>query len=158
MSGPAPALSVVVPTFNNEAVLRQCLASWQRPAAAHGVEIIVIEDGCRDGTAAFLESEARTPWGTRHLRWLHKDDAHELRCTNAGLSAARAPLMMAWQDDMFVLASWFVPELIKTFERHADIGLLSLSRGLTLHPAPDAIETWDDLVDWGRLRSTIGPR
>ena len=32
------------------------------------------------------------------------DDAHELRCTNAGLAAARAPLVMAWQDDMFVTA------------------------------------------------------
>ena len=39
----------------------------------------------------------------------------------------------------------------------ADIGLLSLSRGLTLHPVSDAIDTWDDLVDWRRLRSTIGP-
>ena len=152
-----PKLSVIIPTFNNEGVIRRCIESWRGPAVANDVELIVIEDGCRDGTPAFLERESATDWGCTHLRWIHMDDAHELRCTNAGLAVARAPLATAWQDDMFVLASWFVPELIKTFERHADIGLLSLSRGLTLHPAPDAIETWDDLVDWRRLRSTIGP-
>ncbi len=35
---------------------------------------------------AFLESESETAWGRRHLRWMHQDDAHELRCTNAGLT------------------------------------------------------------------------
>ena len=30
----APSLSVVIPTFNNEAVLRRCLTSWQLSAAA----------------------------------------------------------------------------------------------------------------------------
>ena len=76
----------------------------------------MIEDGCRDGTRAFLESESQSAWGRRHLRWIHLDDAHELRCTNAGLSAARAPLMMAWQDDMFVTADWLVAELLATFQ------------------------------------------
>ena len=151
------ALSVVIPTFNNEAILRRCLDSWRAPAAANDVELIVIEDGCRDGTPAFLAQESETEWGKRHLRWLHMDDAHELRCTNAGLAAARAPLIMAWQDDMFVLAEWLVPELLRTFERHTDLGLLTLCRGLDLFPIDEPIASWDDLIDWRRLRSTIGP-
>ena len=152
-----PALSVVIPTFNNEAILRRCIDSWRAPAADNNVELIVIEDGCRDGTAAFLEQEAATAWGRQHLRWLHMDDAHELRCTNAGLAAARGPLVMAWQDDMFVLADWLVPELLRSFERHQDLGLLTLCRGLDLFPLDSPIATWDDLIDWRRLRSTIGP-
>lgn len=152
-----PHLSVVIPTYNNEAVLRRCLTSWQLSAAACHVEIIVIEDGCRDATRAFLESESRSAWGQRHLRWIHLDDAHELRCTNAGLTAARAPLMMAWQDDMFVTAEWLVAELLATFRIHQDIGLMSLSRGLDHYPLDEPIARWEDLVDWRRLRSTIGP-
>jgi GT2 family glycosyltransferase len=152
-----PALSVVIPTFNNEPVLRRCLASWRAPAAESHVEIIVIEDGCRDGTPAYLDAESRTPWGVRHLRWIHMNDAHELRCTNAGLSAARGPLIMAWQDDMFVTAPWLVPELLRIFERHSDLGLMSLSRGLDHYPLDEPIASWDNLVDWRRLRSTIGP-
>jgi glycosyltransferase involved in cell wall biosynthesis len=134
MTALVPRLSVVIPTHNNEAVLRRSVASWRQPAADCDVEIIVIEDGCRDGSGAFLESEARAPWGQRHLRVIHLDDAHELRCTNAGLSAARAPLLMAWQDDMFVTAGWLVPELLATFRVHHDIGMMSLSRGLDLYP------------------------
>ena len=152
-----PHLSVVIPTYNNEAVLRRCLTSWQLSAAACHVEIIVIEDGCRDATRTFLESESRSAWGQRHLRWIHLDDAHELRCTNAGLTAARAPLMMAWQDDMFVTAEWLVAELLATFRVHQDIGLMSLSRGLDHYPLDEPIARWEDLVDWRRLRSTIGP-
>ena len=40
----APALSIVIPTFNNEAVLRECLESW-RHFGGDDVEIVVVEDG-----------------------------------------------------------------------------------------------------------------
>lgn len=151
-----PKLTIVIPTFNNVDVLRGCLDGW----AAHGgpdVEVIVIEDGCRDGTADYLRATEATSWGRRHLRWLHEDDAHELRCTNAGLTAARAPVVLAWQDDMLLRRSWLVPELLRTFERYSEIGMIALSRGLQCLPLDAPIRTYADLVDWRRLPSTIGP-
>jgi len=154
--GGPPALSVVIPTFNNEAVLRECLDGWER-FGGNDLEVVVVEDGCRDGTAAFLAQRAATPWGTRHLRWIHQDDAHELRCTNAGMAIATGHLVMAWQDDMFLRAGWLVPELCATFAAYPDLGLWSLSRGLNCLPVEDPIDTWEDLIDWRRLQSTIGP-
>ena len=77
-----------MPTFNNEAVLRRAVEGWRR-FGGERIELIVVEDGCRDGTADYLEREAATPWGRAHLRWLHEDDAHELRCTNRGFEVAR---------------------------------------------------------------------
>ncbi len=150
-----PALSVVIPTFNNQAVLGQCLDAWER-FGGDDVELVVVEDGCRDGTAELLARRAATPWGLHHLRWIHQDDAHELRCTNAGMAIARGTLVAAWQDDMFLRAAWLVPELCAAFERYADLGLLSLSRGLNCIPVREPIATWADLVDWRRLQSTIG--
>ena len=41
---------------------------------------------------ALLAERAATPWGRRQLRWIHQDDAHELRCTNAGMAIARGRL------------------------------------------------------------------
>ena len=152
----APALSIVMPTFNNEAVLARAIESWER-FGGDAVELIVIEDGCRDGTAARLERLAATPWGARHLHWVHEDDAHELRCTNRGIALARAPLIAAWQDDMFLQADWFVPELLATFETYADLGMLALSRGLNCRPCAEPLERWEDLFDPRRLQSTIGP-
>ena len=46
MSGPlAPVLSVVIPTFNNEAVLRRAVDSWRTHAGGQPVELVVVEDG-----------------------------------------------------------------------------------------------------------------
>jgi len=151
----APPLSIVTPTFNNEAVLRRSIEGWRRFGGA-AIELIVVEDGCHDPTAAYLEAEGLTPWGRSHLRWVHEEDAHELRCTNRGFSEARGSLLAAWQDDMFLQVPWFVPEILSTFDAYPEIGLLSLSRGLLCLPCDEPIERWQDLSDWKRLQSTIG--
>ncbi len=153
-----PALSVVIPTFNNVAVLTKNLECWRQRAAGQPIELVVVEDGCRDATPEYLRTVAASEWGARHLRWHHQDDLHELRCTNYGLRDARASLAMAWQDDMFLRASWLVPEIIATFAAYPDLGLLCLSRGLDCLPLDQPIECWEDLIDGRRLRSTIGPR
>jgi GT2 family glycosyltransferase len=71
---------------------------------------------------------------------------------------ARGSLLMAWQDDMFLRSAWLVPELIASFERYPDLGLLCLSRGLNCYPFAEPIDRWEDLIDGRRLQSTIGPR
>jgi GT2 family glycosyltransferase len=149
---------VIIPTFNNVDVLTRCLEAWKRFASGQPVELIVVEDGCRDSTAAYLEATSASEWGQRHLRWHHQENLHELRCTNYGLRNARASLLMAWQDDMFLRSTWFIPELIATFSKYEELGLLCLSRGLNCFPIDEPIGTWDDLVDWRRLQSTIGPK
>jgi glycosyltransferase involved in cell wall biosynthesis len=150
------SLTVVIPTFNNEKVLRECLDGWQR-FGGDLLEVIVIEDACKDGTVALLAEIGATPWGQRHLRSIHEEDAHELRCTNVGIAAARGDLIMAWQDDMFLRAPWLVPELRATFDAYPELGMLSLSRGLNCVPFDEPIDRWEDLIDWRRLQSTIGP-
>jgi hypothetical protein len=152
----SPRLSVVIPTFNNLPVLRQCVDAW-REHGGTDVELIVIEDGCRDDTGVFLEEVEATEWGARQLRWIHQADAHELRCTNAGFGAARGELLMAWQDDMFLRVTWLVPELLQTLDTYPDIGMISLSRGLNCLPLDEPIDRWEQLIDWRRLQSTIGP-
>ena len=154
----APLLSVVIPTFNNADVLGTCLMSWERYAGDEPVELVVVEDGCRDHTAQLLAERSQSAWGRRSLRWVHEDNVHELRSTNRGFREARAPLVLAWQDDMFLRVSWLVPELLRTFDRYGDLGLLCLSRGLNCFPIDEPISSWDDLVDWRRLQSTIGTR
>ncbi|HEX6748138.1 MAG TPA: glycosyltransferase [Longimicrobium sp.] len=152
-----PELSVVIPTHDNLPMLRRCLESWRRHADGAPVELIVIADGCTDGTDAYLDELCATAWGKRHLRWANTPDVHELMCTNLGLKEASAPLVMSWHDDMFLQADWFVPELLATFASIPEIGLMSLSRGLTFTPVAAPLETWHDTIDWKRVQSTIGP-
>jgi len=153
----APALSVVVATHDNLPSLRRCLDAWRAHAGDAAVELIVVEDGCTDGTPEYLAELSATPWGRRALRVLHAGDAHELVCTNLGLAAARAPLVASWHDDMYLQAGWLVPELLATFRAYPEIGLLSLSRGLTFSPVDEPLGRWEDTLDWRRVQSTIGP-
>jgi glycosyltransferase involved in cell wall biosynthesis len=152
-----PELSLVIPTFNNVDVLRKNIDCWRRNAGGVAVELLVIEDGCRDRTPEYLDEVAATEWGRAHLRWFHQHDLHELRCTNVGLARARAPIVMAWQDDMFVRAPWFAREIVDTFAAYADLGLLCMSRGFDCRPVPEPIQSWADLVDDRRLHGTLGP-
>lgn len=151
-----PQLSVIIPTHNNARVLRRCLDAWQRCAARDPIELIVVEDGCRDDTPRYLDELAGSPWGAAHVRVLHENDVHEQRCTNRGFEAASAPLVLVWQDDMLVRKSWFVSELLRTFSGHSELGVLGLSRGLDCRPCAEPIRRWEDLTDWQRLPSTIG--
>jgi hypothetical protein len=64
--------------------------------------------------------------------------------------------VLSWHDDMFLQGGWMVPELLATFARIPEIGLLSLSRGLTFTPVDEPLATWHDSVDWRRVQSTIG--
>jgi glycosyltransferase involved in cell wall biosynthesis len=150
-------LSVIIATHNNLPVLTQALESWRRFAAGQPVELIVVEDGCTDGTPEFLAGLEAGGWSGPPLRVLHENDAHELVCTNRGLEAARGDVALSWHDDMFVLRAWFVPELLATFDTYGDIGLLALSRGLVFSPLDEPVRSWDDTVDWRRMRSTLGP-
>ncbi len=151
-----PRLSVVIPTHDNADALRRAVESWRRFAGEEAIELLVVEDGCRDGTAAYLDALSRTPWGADRVRVFHENDVHEQRCTNRGLAEARASLVLVWQDDMFVARRWFVQELLRTFDANADLGVLGLTRGLDCRPHPGPIERWEDLTDWRRLPSTIG--
>ncbi|HEX2210338.1 MAG TPA: glycosyltransferase [Longimicrobium sp.] len=157
MSAAGIELSVVIATHDNLPVLRQALESWRRFAAKQPVELIVVEDGCTDGTAEYLAELTARGWDGPPLRAVHEDDAHELVCTNRGFREARGSLVLSWHDDMFVRARWFVPELLATFRAYDDIGMMSLSRGLLYHPVEAPIRTWDDTVDWRRMESTLGP-
>lgn len=152
-----PHLSVVIATHDNQPVLARCLESWRRFASRAPVELLVVEDGCTDATPEYLREMVAAPgWGTLALRVLHEDNVHELMCTNRGFREARAPLIMSWHDDMFLQASWFVPELLATFDAYPEVGLLSLSRGLRCLPLDEPVLTFEDSIDWRRLQSTIG--
>jgi rhamnosyltransferase len=56
----APAVSVIVPTWNGAATLPALLAAVRRAASRHAVELVAIDSGSADGTVALLhEAGAR---------------------------------------------------------------------------------------------------
>lgn len=77
MSAPTALVSVIIPVFNGEKHLRECLDSVSRQSYRH-LEIIVVDDGSTDGTARILRDR-----GQRDPRII------SVHCRNAGVSSAR---------------------------------------------------------------------
>lgn len=94
MSGP-PVISVIMPVFNGAAWLAESLASVRRQQVA-GLELIVVDDGSTDGSAAVLRACA--PEAT----YFRQENRGPSAARNAGLDRARAGLIAFLdQDDLW---------------------------------------------------------
>jgi hypothetical protein len=76
----APWLSILVPAFNAEAYVRECLESAIAQAGEGGVEIVVVDDCSTDGTAAAIdEIQAAYPGLVRFERLPHNGGVYRAR-------------------------------------------------------------------------------
>lgn len=97
--------SVVIPAYNVEAYLDECLGSVAAQSFGDW-EAIVVDDGSTDGSAALAET------------WARKDNRFRiLKQTNQGQSAARnAAIRIAKGDYLFFLDGddWLEPQTLQT--------------------------------------------
>ena len=102
---PRPELSIVVPAYNEEAVIGQLVASVQAEVPAHAAdwELLVVDDGSADRTAAVVAERAASDPRVRLVPGAHKGKGAALR---QGMMAARgrwifmadADLSMPWDN------------------------------------------------------------
>lgn len=104
MSSDALALSVVIPTYNRRAGLERLLRALARQTypASH-FEVVVVNDGSRDGTDVLLE-QIDTPY---RLHALTQANAGPAAARNLGVQQAEAPIIVFLDDDVIPL-----PELL----------------------------------------------
>jgi glycosyltransferase involved in cell wall biosynthesis len=97
-----PAISVVIPTYERLEVLPEVLAALAAQRDAPELEVVVVDDGSRDGTAAFLAD-----WrGPLRLTVLRQENRGPAAARNAGVAAARAPLVAFLGDDTVPDPGW----------------------------------------------------
>lgn len=88
----APLVTAIVAAYNEERHLGECLASLRAQTYAP-LEILVVDDGSSDGTAALAESVP----GVRLLRRPHTGKA---RTVNAAAEAARGEVLLFLDGDL----------------------------------------------------------
>ena len=93
-------IAIIVSTFERLAHLRRCLASIEAQRDVAGrFEVVVTDDGSRDGTVEFLrEACARVPFPLRFTTHEHRGFRLAL-CRNRGIAAATAPYILFTDGD-----------------------------------------------------------
>jgi glycosyltransferase involved in cell wall biosynthesis len=104
-------VSFVVPVHNGASHLRETLASIVAQADGRPMEIVVVEDGSRDGSAALLDA-----FGREHrLTIVRGPRRGAAAAINAGLRQAAHGIVCQVDQDVVLQPGW-VAELVAAFE------------------------------------------
>lgn len=116
-------VSVIVPAYNCEKYIEQCLNSILA-SKMEGLEILVVNDGSRDGTAEILDRYA----SQGKIIAIHQQNGGPSCARNAGLAAASGEYVGFVDSDDWVEADMF-PKLYQAAEEHnADIVFCNIYR------------------------------
>lgn len=98
----APAVSIIIPTYNRKGLLRETLDSLARQTyPSDRFEVIVVDDGSTDGTSA-IPGEA-FPFSLRYFWQTNQGDA---AARNAGARQSQADILVFLDDDILVEAGY----------------------------------------------------
>lgn len=89
----APCVSVVIPTFQRAAVLREAIRSAlvQREVP---LEVLVVDDGSTDQTPELLAAQR-----DERLRWVRQENRGQAAARNRGIALSRAPWVAFLDSD-----------------------------------------------------------
>ena len=122
-------VSVVISTYNRAAVLPRALdALLAQTGVAY--EVIAVNNASTDGTAGVIQSMLP---GSPQLRYIHEPRKGLPYGRNAGVRAARGPIIAFTDDDVEVSPDW-VATIARTFEAHPDVDVLG-GRVMPIWPA-----------------------
>ena len=107
-------LSVAIPCYNSEAYMRNCIQSLL--AGGEEVEIIIVDDGSKDGTAAIADEYAEKY--PTIVKAVHQENGGHGEAVNAGLRNATGLYFKVVDSDDWVSISAY-KEILKTLEKLA---------------------------------------
>lgn len=97
-------VSVIIATYNRAAMLDECLASLQAQHFVAGDEVIVVDNGSTDATAAVVTRHQRA-W-TTPLRLLREPRPGKSHAIALALGVAAGDLLVFTDDDVSVGGAW----------------------------------------------------
>lgn len=116
MTTSSPLVSVVIPAFNAQTYLADCLASVQAQRGEFGMEVFVVDDGSTDGTAGIAQ---RHP-GVTLLRQPNRGPS---AARNAGIEAAGGEFV-AFLDADDLWPEGKLAAQLAVLQRHPEAGLV----------------------------------
>ncbi|MCD7945954.1 MAG: glycosyltransferase [Clostridiales bacterium] len=114
-----PVVSVIIPVYNVEQYLAQCLDSVLGQTLG-SIEVICVDDGSTDSSPAILEQYARQD---DRVRVLYQKNQHAGVARNRGLAAAQGDYIIFLDSDDFFDLEMLEKTTLAAREQNADIVL-----------------------------------
>jgi glycosyltransferase involved in cell wall biosynthesis len=146
------SVSVIVPAFNMELFIEECLRSLFEQTVDR-LEVIVVDDGSTDRTREVVES--LTPPGGKSLTLLSKPNGGLSSARNAGMEVARGRWIGFVDADDWVAATMFSLLLSEAESAGADI---AIARNLRVDPTTGWQEPSLDIGRWNEFIASHGRR
>jgi peptidoglycan-N-acetylglucosamine deacetylase len=105
-------VSIVIPAFNEEVLLAACIDSLLQQDYEGDVEVIVIDNGSTDGTAAVARS--------RGVRVVEEPEHGYSRALARGFAAARGDILASTDADTVVPRFW-VSRLVREYQTRPEV-------------------------------------
>ena len=123
--------SIIVPTRNRAELLKRFLPLLAEQSARDSYEIIVVNNGSTDSTAAVV-SDAAKKW--THIRMIDEPWLGSARAIHTGAAAAKSPILIFIDDDMSVGADFVARHLAAHRESPGDCVLGQILSAPGRHP------------------------
>ncbi len=111
-------ISIVIPVYNEARIVREAAVELCRKLDELGwrYELILAENGSRDGTLRILEELAA---GVPGVRWLHEEEPNYGRALKRGILEARGKIVIC--DEIDLCDTEFYQRALPLLEQGADL-------------------------------------
>lgn len=110
-------VSIIIPVYNVEKYLRQCLESVRNQTLKE-IEIICVDDGSTDASGRILDEYAETD---KRIRVIHKENEGYGKAVNLGIETASAPYIGIVESDDWVACDMYESLYAVIQEQQVDI-------------------------------------
>ena len=116
-----PLVSVIIPAFNQWPHTAQCLHSLRTHTPGVLAEVVVVDNGSTDATAAELEGLGQGLFGERFTRIRLEENRNFGPGCNLGAAAASGQFLFFLNNDTLLTEGW-LPPLLEAFQEDPRLG------------------------------------
>lgn len=108
-----PVYSIIIPVYNAEKYLEQCIESVLNQRCASTLEVILVNDGSRDGSGAICDRYAAH---SACIQVIHQQNQGVSAARNAGLNAAQGEYVLfldsddLWEPNLLTSVDEYLPQ------------------------------------------------
>jgi glycosyltransferase involved in cell wall biosynthesis len=146
-------LSIIIPTYNRNSVLVECLQSIYQNKSKIEFEVIVIFDGKNDETNKVIKTLQKY----KNFKYIIQDNKGPGAARNKGLNIAKGKIIAFLDDDTTVNADW-IKKIIDAHNTYPDIKIIAgklLTNNHKLMAEFSKILEYEPLIDGQEIKPSL---